>query len=125
MFWNARAGSFYSDPKIDWLDAYKEQFYARMNGELETAIQVRRVYLALYQGRHAARFDDSDPAATHVRLRFPRPANGRRWFEQTPYSLDSADAYSDGIRAGGIHPGSIRSGGREEAVQYPATEIEG
>jgi hypothetical protein len=34
-------------------DAYKEQFYARMNRELETAIQVRRVYLALYEGRHA------------------------------------------------------------------------
>jgi hypothetical protein len=34
-------------------EAYKEQFYARMNKELETAIQVRRVYLALYEGRHA------------------------------------------------------------------------
>lgn len=34
-------------------DAYKAQFYDRMNRELETAIQVRRVYLALYQGRHA------------------------------------------------------------------------
>jgi hypothetical protein len=34
-------------------EAYKEQFYDRMNRELETAIQVRRVYLALYEGRHA------------------------------------------------------------------------
>jgi len=34
-------------------EAYKEQFFAKMNRELETAIQVRRVYLALYQGRHA------------------------------------------------------------------------
>lgn len=96
-------------------EAYKDQFYARMNAELETAIQVRRVYLALYQGRHS-RFDDSDPAATHVRLRIPRPGDGRRWFEQTPYSSYSsrsaprrADAYS---------------GDGEEPVQHPATEIE-
>lgn len=34
-------------------EAYKAQFYDRMNRELETAIQVRRVYLALYEGRHA------------------------------------------------------------------------
>jgi len=34
-------------------EAYKAQFYERMNKELETAIQVRRVYLALYEGRHA------------------------------------------------------------------------
>jgi Ca2+/Na+ antiporter len=34
-------------------EAYKAQFYERMNRELETAIQVRRVYLALYEGRHA------------------------------------------------------------------------
>ena len=34
-------------------EAYKAQFYERMSGELETAIQVRRVYLALYEGRHA------------------------------------------------------------------------
>lgn len=33
-------------------EAYKAQFYERMNKELETAIQVRRVYLALYEGRH-------------------------------------------------------------------------
>jgi hypothetical protein len=25
IFWKARAGSFYADDKIDWLDAYKEQ----------------------------------------------------------------------------------------------------
>ena len=36
-------------------EAYKAQFYDRMNRELETAIQVRRVYLALYEGRHAIR----------------------------------------------------------------------
>ena len=85
-------------------EAYKEQFYARMNGELETAIQVRRVYLALYQGRHT-RFDDSDPSATHVRLHIPRPGNGRRWFEQTPYS-------------------TIYSGEGEEPVEHAAPEIE-
>ncbi|HEX4788321.1 MAG TPA: hypothetical protein VH372_07645 [Actinospica sp.] len=34
-------------------EAYKDQFYERMNKELEMAIQVRRVYLALYEGRHA------------------------------------------------------------------------
>ena len=95
-------------------EAYKEQFYARMNGELETAIQVRRVYLALYQGRHSSRFDDSDPAATHVHLRIPRPGNGRRWFEQTPYSLYSGDA----------HSGDVGSRQGEEPIQYPATEIE-
>ena len=36
-------------------EAYKEQFYARMNKELETAIQVRRVYLAVYERRHAVK----------------------------------------------------------------------
>ena len=34
-------------------EAYKAQFYERMSQELEMAIQVRRVYLALYEGRHA------------------------------------------------------------------------
>jgi hypothetical protein len=34
-------------------EAYKDQFYERMNKELEMAIQVRRVYVALYEGRHA------------------------------------------------------------------------
>ena len=33
-------------------EAYKAQFYERMNKELETAIQVRRVYVALYEGRY-------------------------------------------------------------------------
>lgn len=89
-------------------DAYKEQFYARMNTELETAIQVRRVYLALYQGRHTTALDD-DPAATHVRLRLPRPTRaGRRWFEETPYALGIA-----GLRDG------------EEAIEHPAAEVEG
>ena len=41
-------------------EAYKEQFYARMNKELETAIQVRRVYLALYEGRHAVKTELSE-----------------------------------------------------------------
>jgi hypothetical protein len=87
-------------------EAYKEQFYARMNGELETAIQVRRVYLALYEGRHAARFDD--PSDTHMRLRIPRPTRGdRRWFEHTPYAR-AADFSGDG----------------EEPVEHPAPEIE-
>ncbi len=89
-------------------DAYKEQFYARMNTELETAIQVRRVYLALYQGRHTTALDD-DPAATHVRLRLPRPTRaGRRWFEETPYALGIT-----GLRDG------------EEAIEHPAAEVEG
>ena len=88
-------------------EAYKEQFYARMNLELETAIQVRRVYLALYQGLHAA--DDSDPATTHTHLPIPYPGRaGRRWFEQTPYS-----GGPDGLRGG------------EETVEYPAAEVEG
>ncbi|MBS2966490.1 hypothetical protein KGA66_25845 [Actinocrinis puniceicyclus] len=90
-------------------EAYKEQFYARMNAELETAIQVRRVYVALYQGRHTAAAPDEDPAATHARLRIPRPTRGgRRWFEQTPYEL--------GIR--GLGEG-------EETVEHQAAEIEG
>jgi hypothetical protein len=25
VFWNARAGSFYADGKIDWLEAYDQQ----------------------------------------------------------------------------------------------------
>jgi hypothetical protein len=25
VFWRARAGSFYVDDKIDWLDAYQQQ----------------------------------------------------------------------------------------------------
>jgi hypothetical protein len=25
VFWKARAGSFYADDKIDWLDAYEQQ----------------------------------------------------------------------------------------------------
>jgi hypothetical protein len=33
-------------------EVYKAQFYERMSAELEAAIQVRRVYLALYEGRH-------------------------------------------------------------------------
>ena len=33
-------------------EVYKAQFYERMSGEVEAAIQVRRVYLALYEGRH-------------------------------------------------------------------------
>ena len=28
VFWKARAGSFYADAKIDWLDAYREQLKA-------------------------------------------------------------------------------------------------
>jgi hypothetical protein len=28
VFWMARAGSFYADAKIDWLDAYREQLAA-------------------------------------------------------------------------------------------------
>lgn len=46
-------------------DAYKAQFYDRMNRELETAIQVRRVYLALYEGRHAVR---SELSASGIHL---------------------------------------------------------
>jgi hypothetical protein len=113
-------------------DAYKEQFYAKMNAELETAIQVRRVYLALYQGRHQ---DDIDLSDTHYRLRIPvfghesdrdeerrpprpdagRPAHGRRWFEESSHALGLA----------GAEPPPPRSGQREEAVQHPAAEVEG
>jgi hypothetical protein len=111
-------------------DAYKEQFYAKMNAELETAIQVRRVYLALYEGRHQ---DDIDLSDTHYRLRIPvfghesdrdderrppragsRPAHGRRWFEESSHALGLA----------GAEP-PPRSGQREEAVQHPAAEVEG
>ena len=46
-------------------EAYKAQFYERMNKELETAIQVRRVYLALYEGRHSV---DSELSASGLRL---------------------------------------------------------
>ncbi|MGH3415369.1 MAG: hypothetical protein ACRDVE_03270 [Actinocrinis sp.] len=97
-------------------DAYKEQFYERMNGELETAIQVRRVYLALYQGRHAAHHG-GDPAATHVRLHIPHPAAaGRRWFEQT--------SYPHGVQDLGESPGRVLGDG-QEAVEHPAAEVEG
>ena len=52
-------------------EAYKDQFFARMNRELETAIQVRRVYVALYQGRHA---DDGSLGLNeaHIWERIPR-----------------------------------------------------
>jgi phthalate 4,5-dioxygenase oxygenase subunit len=30
IFWKARAGSFYADDKIDWLDAYQEQLKAAL-----------------------------------------------------------------------------------------------
>jgi hypothetical protein len=46
-------------------EAYKAQFYERMNGELETAIQVRRVYLALYEGRHRV---DAELSASGVHM---------------------------------------------------------
>lgn len=71
-------------------EAYKEQFYERMSKDVEMAIQVRRVYLALYEGRHA----DPDLESTHVHLRLPMfghddeepdasvPSPRRRWFEE-------------------------------------------
>ena len=46
-------------------EAYKAQFYERMSGELESAIQVRRVYLALYEGRHAV---DAELSASGVHM---------------------------------------------------------
>ena len=46
-------------------EAYKAQFYERMSGELETAIQVRRVYLALYEGRHKV---DAELSASGVHM---------------------------------------------------------
>jgi len=46
-------------------EAYKAQFYDRMNRELETAIQVRRVYVALYEGRHA---DDPELSSSGMHL---------------------------------------------------------
>ncbi|HEV2635468.1 MAG TPA: hypothetical protein VGX23_10005 [Actinocrinis sp.] len=53
-------------------EAYKDQFFARMHGELETAIQVRRVYLALYQGRHAHDNDDLGISESRLWERIPR-----------------------------------------------------
>ena len=53
-------------------EAYKDQFFARMHGELETAIQVRRVYVALYQGRHAHDDDALGLSETHLWERIPR-----------------------------------------------------
>jgi Ca2+/Na+ antiporter len=52
-------------------EAYKEQFYERMSKELETAIQVRRVYLALYEGRHAVDVELS-ASGTHL-MHLPMP----------------------------------------------------
>ena len=52
-------------------EAYKAQFYERMNKELETAIQVRRVYLALYEGRHAVDSELS-PSGFHL-VHVPAP----------------------------------------------------
>lgn len=52
-------------------DAYKEQFYSRMNKELETAIQVRRVYLALYEGRHAVEEELSASGIHLVHVQMP------------------------------------------------------
>jgi hypothetical protein len=106
-------------------DAYKEQFYARMNAELETAIQVRRVYLALYEGRRL-----QDGPASHMRLRLPvsmsmsmfsrdfeevqpsapptRAQRGLRWFDQ---------GARDGGGGGGL-------GQAQETVENPAAELE-
>ena len=52
-------------------EAYKEQFYERMNRELETAIQVRRVYLALYEGRHAVNVELSTSGGHLMHLPLP------------------------------------------------------
>jgi hypothetical protein len=46
-------------------EVYKAQFYERMSGEVETAIQVRRVYLALYEGRHQV---DAELSASGVHM---------------------------------------------------------
>ncbi len=62
-------------------EAYKAQFYARMSKELETAIQVRRVYLALYERRYAveaelsvsgAHFKHIDTHGALARMTVPR-----------------------------------------------------
>jgi hypothetical protein len=53
-------------------EAYKAQFYDRMNRELETAIQVRRVYLALYNGQHAM------PEVEAPKHEFPHPRRHAR-----------------------------------------------
>lgn len=68
IFLAAVSGFFFSVSSLTD-DVYKEQFYARMNHELETAIQVRRVYLALYEERH--RFDADDFSEGHLWLRLP------------------------------------------------------
>jgi hypothetical protein len=120
IFLGAVSGFFFAVSSMTD-EAYKEQFYKRMSGELETAIQVRRVYLALYQGRHLP----DDLASTHIRLRLPlfnrdpgadvlpsrlpHQDHGTRWFDQTEPVDDPRTP----------------SGEAEEAVKHPAAEVEG
>jgi hypothetical protein len=61
-------------------EAYKDQFFERMHGELETAIQVRRVYVALYQGRHAHDDETLGLSEAHLWERIP----GFRHTDETP-----------------------------------------
>lgn len=57
-------------------EAYKDQFFERMHGELETAIQVRRVYVALYEGRHAHDDETLGLSEAHLWERIPRFHHG-------------------------------------------------
>ncbi len=61
-------------------EAYKAQFYERMNKELETAIQVRRVYLALYERSHSVDSELSLSGAhlVHVPAPIVRPRRPSR-----------------------------------------------
>jgi hypothetical protein len=68
IFLAAVSGFFFSVSSLTD-EVYKDQFYLRMNRELETAIQVRRVYLALYEQRH--RLDGDGLSESHLRLRLP------------------------------------------------------
>lgn len=57
-------------------ETYKAQFYQQMNMDLETAIQVRRVYLALYEGRHSVEAELS-PSGFHM-MHVPTPMHELR-----------------------------------------------
>jgi hypothetical protein len=56
-------------------EAYKAQFHERMSRELETAIQVRRVYLALYEGRYAMEPSQSGSHIIHIPAPVKREAH--------------------------------------------------
>lgn len=70
-------------------EAYKEQFYARMNKELETAIQVRRVYLAVYERRHAV---NTELSASGIHLLHLDAAHASTTKMMVPHLLETEAA---------------------------------